>query len=73
MLTCEDTYQALSRLACTAALAVNRKKKTGPKQAGVCCGTGSPNDYHDSGGNSVSVLHTLGQARRAGGRNVKAK
>ena len=59
MLTCEDTYQALSRLACTAALAVNRKKKTGPKQAGVCCGTGSPNDYHDSGGNSVSVLHTF--------------
>ena len=55
------------------ALAVNRRKKTGPKQAGVCCGTGSPNDYHDSGGNSVSVLHKLGQARRTGGRNVKAK
>jgi hypothetical protein len=29
-------------------------RSTGPKQSGVCCGTGSPNDFVDTGGSSES-------------------
>jgi hypothetical protein len=41
-------------------------RSTGPKQSGVCCGTSSPNDFVDTGGNSESE-----QEEREGGRKKR--